>query len=431
MAISTNLKNSLLLIIEKVFVLGLAFLNSVLLARVGGVEVFGQYSYITSYVGLFAPLCVMGLNNISTKYFVKYPRNSHHYFLSVLSIRLLGGLACIFIGGLWAYYSEQSYTFLLILVLLVMQSFTLFYVVEFYFLAQKQVKFTQRIRLGVLIVVGVSKAIVILNGADLTTLIILHGLEFSLIGIGYLALYYGKKKNQLIRKPFSTNTSFALFHKGKWLLLSGVAAAIYLKIDQVMLAKFSGIQEVAYYAAAVKLSEFWYVFPLLIANAYNPSLIKIKHKGEKAYYNFILKLLSVLVACAVIICLIFWSFSDVIISIIYGQEYGKSAQILTIHIVATIFIFQRAVLSKWLILEKLYRFSLITHGLGAVTNVLLNIWLIPLYGGLGAAWATLIAYTVASFLSLILYKQTRLFMMLMCNAMLKWPYYVKQTIQKT
>ena len=245
-------------------------------------------------------------------------------------------------------------------------------------------------------------------------------------------MYYQQnhhKKNQL-SKPVNKQNIASLFQQGKWLLLSGVAAALYLKIDQVMLANFHDAKQVAYYAAAAKLSEFWYVFPLLIANAYNPKLIQLKKMSAKRYQTFLLLILSFMVAAAILISLMTYVIATPLINFIYGSEYHSSATILSIHILASLFIFQRAIFSKWLIIESNYKFSLMSHGTGAISNILLNLLLIPHYGGIGAAWATLLSYMIASFLSLALTKQTREFMMLMNSAMIKWPQYLYSFIKK-
>jgi len=424
MPLSINIKNSLLLISEKIIILGMAFLTSVLLARVAGPEIFGQFSYITSFVALFAPLCVMGLNNIATKYFVKYPKHSHHYFLTALTIRFFGAFICITSGSISAYLlgiESQQLTF--IITLLALQSFTLLYLVEFYFLAKRQVIYTLTIRLTVVILLGAIKIFIILNGANLHNLIIIHGLEFVCIGLGYLVLYFKQGHHRLnqIDRAVSQQSVYGFFQKGKWLLLSGIAAALYLKIDQVMIGYFQNAEQVAYYAAAAKLSEFWYVFPVLIANAFNAKLIKLKQTGNEVYQDFLLQILSVMVAAALIISILMTILASPIIQLIYGADYQTSAAILSIHIFATLFIFQRAILSKWLIIEANYKFSLYSHGAGAVSNIGLNLLLIPLYGGIGAAWATLFSYIIASFLSLLFTKQTREFMKLMITAMITWP----------
>lgn len=436
MALSINIKNSILLISEKVIVLGIAFITSILMARIAGPTVFGQFSYVTSFVALFIPLCAMGLNNIATKYFVRYPKNNHHFFLTTLFIRSLGALLCISIGSISALLlnvSNEQVTY--IITLLLLQSFSLFYIVEYYFLAKKQVIHTLKIRLSVIILAGTAKVIVILNGANLSLLVIIHGMEYMLIGLSYLFLYYRQRQHQprILTKPVSKTSILGLFKKSKWLFFSGIAAAIYLKIDQVMLAHFHSPESVAYYAAAAKLSEFWYVFPILIANAFNPKLIELKRDNMRGkcdnYKRYILTLLSFMVAGALSISLIVYIFSSVLIEFIYGQAYSSSATILNVHIFATLFIFQRAILSKWLILERNYKFSLYSHGTGALVNIILNLILIPKYGGIGAAWATLLSYIVASFLSLLLTKKTREFLMLMITAMVKWPYYLKTSLK--
>jgi len=428
MPLSINIKNSLLLISEKVIILSMSFLTSVLMARIAGPEIFGQYAYITSFVALFIPLCGMGLNNITTKYFVKYPKHSHHHLLTALLLRFFGALTCITIGSISAYFlgstnEELSY----IITLLVLQSFSLFYLVEYYFLAKRQVIYTLKIRLIVIVLTSIAKIVVILNGAHLFALVIVHGIEFSAIGLSYITLYYRQDRHKQRQIPKAVNklSLFSFFHKGKWLLFSGVAAALYLKIDQVMLANFHGAEQVAYYAAAAKLSEFWYIFPILIANAYNPKLIELKLKNAKEYKNFLLKMLSFMIASALAVSLIMYNISSPLIILIYGENYQTSASILNIHIFATLFIFQRAILSKWLIVEKHYHFSLLSTGVGATVNIILNLLLIPSYGGIGAAWATLISYMVASFLSLAITKQTREFMMLMISAMLSWPKHLR------
>ena len=196
---------------------------------------------------------------------------------------------------------------------------------------------------------------------------------------------------------------------------------LYLKIDQVMLAQMKGVKEVAYYAAAAKLSEFWYVFPILIANAYNAKLLETKNTSISCYQNFLTLLLSSLTAIAVLVSLVIYMLSEPLVDLIYGADFSSSSAILTIHIFSSVFIFQRAVASKWLIAEGLYKFSLFSTGAGAISNILLNYLLIPHYGGIGAAWASLISYMIASYLSFSVYRKTRPLMKLMTKAITQWP----------
>jgi Na+-driven multidrug efflux pump len=67
----------------------------------------------------------------------------------------------------------------------------------------------------------------------------------------------------------------------------------------------------------------------------------------------------------------------------------------------------RALLSKWLIMEHLLKYSLVTQASGAILNIILNLFLIPKFQGVGAAYATLVSYAAASYFALFLSKDTR------------------------
>lgn len=109
------------------------------------------------------------------------------------------------------------------------------------------------------------------------------------------------------------------------------------------------------------------------------------------------------------------------IPLAFGEGFSASIDILNIHIWAGCFIFLRAVLSKWLLAEGLLKFSLLTHGLAAIVNISLNLYLIPIFGGKGAAIATLISYGCSSYIVLWLREETRVMARIM-NASVIYPF---------
>lgn len=412
--------------------MGTSFLLGIMLARIGGKEVFGQYAYIVSFVSLFSPLCIMGLNNITTKYVVKRPDNSHFYVKSILMIRGLGASASLVLGGIFIYLSSETINLSQEMIcLLLFQFFQLFYAIEYFYLAKNQVHQTLSVRLLAFIISTLLKFLVIWYQLGIYLLIMAHGVSYLITAIGYLYLYYNKGNQKMEKKPANLHSSLAMFHQGKWLLFAGVAALIYLKIDQIMLAHLHSIDSVATYAAAVRLSEVWYIFPVLIANAFYPKLLNKFQKSPQEFEQFLIRFLSYLFIIALFMSCLVWFIAPGLIQFIYGAEYLESATILSIHIFATCFIFQRALYSKWLITKKLYKYSLYSQGFGALFNVLLNLWLIPLYGGIGAAWATLISYSVASYFSLFISNNTRPFAFMMSKAMVIWPWTIKRLLKKS
>jgi len=189
----------------------------------------------------------------------------------------------------------------------------------------------------------------------------------------------------------------ALLHQSRWLCLSGIAAILYLKVDQIMLGVMLDDRAVGIYAAAARLSEVWYFVPAAIVTALFPHLIDKRATDTERYGLDVQKLNDLLFSLALLVALVVSVSAGWLLPAMFGTAYAESVPVLMVHIWAAILVFMRALLSKWLIAEELLRLSLLTQVCGAVANVGLNYYLIPLYGPLGAAYATVISYTVAGY----------------------------------
>lgn len=75
---------------------------------------------------------------------------------------------------------------------------------------------------------------------------------------------------------------------------------------------------------------------------------------------------------------------------------------------ATLFVFTGGARQQYLIAEGHMKFSFAATLAAAILNVVLNIFLIPRYQGLGAAVATLISYGLSAVFSSFFYEPTRL-----------------------
>ena len=70
---------------------------------------------------------------------------------------------------------------------------------------------------------------------------------------------------------------------------------------------------------------------------------------------------------------------------VFGLEYVAAAPILVLHIWASLFVFMGVAGGRWLVLENLQILSLERTLLGAISNICLNLVLIPKFGIVGAA----------------------------------------------
>lgn len=191
------------------------------------------------------------------------------------------------------------------------------------------------------------------------------------------------------------------------ILLSTFAAVLYLKLDQLMLAWLTTPADVAEYAVAAQLSEAWYVLPTTIAAVLLPTFVRLHEQSPLQYRAALQNWSDILVILAVIIAIVISFIAAPLVTLLFGADYAGAAEILEIHIWTAVFVFHRALVSKWMIVENRLALSLHTQILGLGANFVLNLLLIPRIGGLGAAIATLVAYAMAGYLGLRLWPAGR------------------------
>jgi PST family polysaccharide transporter len=94
-------------------------------------------------------------------------------------------------------------------------------------------------------------------------------------------------------------------------------------------------------------------------------------------------------------------------NIIFGPSYLQAAPVLSIHILASVFVFVGVSRGLYVTNESLYKFDMVSNMSAAIANVLLNLFFIPRYGIIGAAWATLISYFLTFVGTSFLHPATR------------------------
>jgi PST family polysaccharide transporter len=110
--------------------------------------------------------------------------------------------------------------------------------------------------------------------------------------------------------------------------------------------------------------------------------------------------------------------SEPLMRFLYGDQYLAAGPVLAIHIWAGLFVFLGVARGAWIIAEGATRIALLTTSSGAVINVMLNLYLVPRYGAIGAAIAAVISYGFSDYLVFLLIPRLRPVGRLMTNAIL-------------
>ncbi|MEP4889852.1 MAG: flippase [Aliiglaciecola sp.] len=430
MKLTTYFYNANWLIIEKLISLPIGLITSIFLARYLGPEYFGVFSFLISAVYIFLPLMQFGLNSVLTKELVSLTDKTNEILSTALSIRLLASIFTFIVGVASAVlfnWIDERYLVLFVL-LLFSYTFSAFDIFNFWFESKKNNRPVAITRVLTLLLFSILKVTVVIKFESLNLLLLVQATELI---VGYL-LYYLLAK--IYQCHFKWQPSYAygkqIIKKCWWLIFSGLAAALYMKIDQVMLGTIATKSEVGIYSVAVRFSEMSYFLPVAIVTAFFPFLIERKQASFTAYNKTLAIFLGGLCWLGISVAIVVTLIATYLIKILYGTEYDASASILAVHVWGGVFVYMRALLSKWLIIEDLLYFSLVTQGTGAIVNILLNLILIPQYGGIGAAWATIISLAIASWFSFFFTKKTVKIAIIMTCAPFVFPKHCLSLINK-
>jgi O-antigen/teichoic acid export membrane protein len=405
----------------KIISLGIGFIVTVIVTRYLGPERFGMLSYAISLTALFASASHMGLGGLVVREIVKNKEERSVILGTSLALKMIGALLGYALLMLYAYKSEGWLTenfYLILLVSTTMLVLPFSGIITFWFESQVQGKYISVAQLSGALSGAALKVLFVVLGASLTYFAFAHIVQSLITGALLLFLFQKRSIFSIASWKFSVDKAKELLASGWVIFLGSFFAVIYLKIDQVMLRWMVGDTAVGVYSVASTMSEVWYFIPTAIVASFFPRLIELKKEDSGLYHKKLQQIFDILFIIALAVAIAVNLLAPHLIGLLFGAVYQDAGAILVIHVWAALFIFMRAALSKWILVENLLVFSMITQGFGALVNVILNFYLIPLFGGQGAAIATLISYATASYFSLLVTPKSREVFVMMSRAML-------------
>ena len=401
------LKNTIWLLSEKGLRIIDAFFVGIWLARHLGPDQFGILSYAESFVYLFAAFAALGLDQIVVRELVKNQSQRDVLLGTTFVLRAVGFVFMFFgIWGVLQFLENDSLTNSMVLIIALSIAFQSFKNIDFYFQSKVQSKYVAISNLVAIGVISIIKIILILFDAPLLYFAYTFVIEWVLIAVGYI-IAYTIKKNRLFQWKFDFNLAKSLLKKCWFLMVGSVSAALYMKIDQVMINEIMDEQAVGIYSVAVKMTSIWIFVTVAITQSVFPALVNMSTIDKDLFFKRLQQLYDLLIKIAVVVSILYTLFAGHFVPFLFGLAYTESSTVLLIYVWSIVFVFLSNGSWGYYLNENLEKFSSIRLIVGAVINIILNIYFIKWYGLIGAAYATLISYSISGYLINALFKKTR------------------------
>jgi PST family polysaccharide transporter len=398
--------------------MGVSLLVGIWVARYLGPDQFGLLNFALAFVGLFAALPSLGLQGIVVRDIVRYPNCAQVTLGTAALLQMISGPVAylLLLVAIMYLRPDDALARSVVCILGSMMLIEATKIAVYWFESQIQSRYTVWVQSSTLLAFALIKIILIMQGSSLTAFVWVTLAELATASL-MLLIVMNKHGPSLTSLRFTFERAKTLLTDSWPLIFSAISVTIYMKIDQIMIGQMMGDEAVGIYTAASRISELWYFIPMAIAASVFPTILEAKKKSEDLYYAHLQKLYNLMVVISLAVAVPMTFVSTELVKFLYGEAYLDAGPILAIHIWAAIFVFLGVASGQWFIAENKQLLNLERTAIGAVVNVILNLWLIPIYGSIGAAIATVISQAMASWLYDVVQSKTRKMFLMKAKAM--------------
>lgn len=393
---------------DRLLRMGVGLVVGVWIARYLGPSQYGVLSYAASLVAVFSAIAILGLEGIVIREVVRSPDKEPEILGTVFTLRLIAGTVAylLTVTTVFVLRPADPTPHLLVGIMAWVLIFGAFDTIDLWFQSKVLSRYVVYAKNAAFILASALRIALVLAEAPLWTFAAANAIEIGLGAAGLIYVY--RANNQRITRWRPTREHARdLLHASWPLVLSGIVFMVYLRIDQVMLGQMADSHELGVYASAVKIAEIWFFIPTAIVSSVFPNIVKARENGEEEFYGRLQKLYNLLAFLGYAIAIPTTFLAGIVVFLFYGEAYAAATPMLVLLIWSDVFANLAVARNAFLMAMNWTRVMLVMVLAGALANIGLNFILIPRYGGVGAAAASLISYWVAAHGACYVYRPLR------------------------
>jgi O-antigen/teichoic acid export membrane protein len=382
-------------------------LVGVLVARYLGPDQFGLMNYVISYVTLFSILAAFGLDGIEIRELSKNNAVKETILGTAFAIRLIfAAMTVLLILVTLILFESDAFTFAMVMVYSLSLVFSALNVIRNYFTSIVLNEYVIKTEIFRTLIGAGIKALLLVRHCSLAWFIAASAFDFVLIGSGYL-YSYRKKAGSVRAWKVDLSVARMLIKESFPLLLSGTAVIIYQQINAVMIRNMMDNASVGQFSAASKITELAIFIPMVIAQTVTPLLVKAHQEDPARYHEKRQQFMDIMVWSAMAVSLAMCVMAYPAIWLLYGSSYLSAVPVLQIMAWKAVFMALFGSSGQLITIENLQRYAVARNIIGCVVSVALNYLLIPVWGIVGSAIATVITVAFSGYFSHLFIKPYR------------------------
>ncbi len=377
----------------------------VILTRWLGAAGYGLYSAI-----IVVPIMVIGFTQLgirrSTIYHIGNKLLPEDHIVSALFILLLwtSVLSILICGFVYFFSTGQPFDpLIIVLVLLTIPLLLTNIFAGGVFLGKEDIRRASIVNAGPTIM------------TFLLTILFVWGLNLSVLGAfaaialaNFIMFFFTYR---IIIVQFRYNITWK-YHEGimKSMIKLGLVNAIAVfimqlnyRLDILMLKKLSTLEEVGFYSLAMQIAEQLWHIPLAIETIILSR--SANSNDDQNIHRTVASIFRVTLIIGLIGSISIFFLAPLLIPLIFGRAFTHSITMIQLVLPGILLMIGFRILNSRLTGMGKPQIAIYTFLPALVINFILNLFLIPRYGGIGAAWSTNVSYAFGAIAFVIIYSR--------------------------
>lgn len=386
----------------------LQYLINILCARAFGVSDYGLINYAASIIAFFVAVGTLGYSSIITKNFAEKEEQSGDYLKTALYSRIV--FAMLAIVGIQLFLILSGNHDIQLQGVVFCQSLQILFgaadIFVYWFRFKNNAKRVAIVRLVALAISAFWRLGAIYIFDSVTLYVLGVSLETLVFGI-LLIWFYNREYAAEYQRRASISALKKLLKNSYPFIFSAVLMTVYGQTDKIMLKSYLDNASVGLYSVSLTLAGAISIIPSAIIEGFRPDIMNFKVSDPQRYRQRLQQVYGLVFWVSICYCVFITIFARPIIQLLYGSAYLGAVPSLALIVWYTSFSYFGSVNNIYMVAEGKSRWVQVTTLSGALLNILLNALLIPNFGIVGAAGASLITQVVANFLLLLIVPSLR------------------------
>lgn len=382
-------------------------------ARTLGAAEYGVFSYAIGLAAFFTIFADIGISQILTREVARHPEKEHQYFSTAFWLKIaalaLTTLLILFLAPYFAKIEAAKRILPIIAVITIFDGLREFSLGLFR--AKEKMELEAFVSIATNIVITIFGFVALYFSATAQALSLSYAVS---VGAGFLiGAIISRKYFLRVFQDFNIKLLKPIFMSAYPIALLTFLGAFMLNTDLIMLGWWRSAEEIGFYSAGQKIIQLLYTFPAIIATSIFPMLAKLaKNKESERSKNLLEKSLVAVFSIALPIIIGGVILASPLINLIYGQEYAPAIPPFQILLFTLFLIFPQLLLGNFILANDQQTKLNAPAFVGATSNILFNILLIPPYGIVGCSFATIISLSLNMALTWKIAKKIENFLLL-------------------